>query len=93
MIANLGKYNTFTMNEEEERHSQSFSLLHKAYFQNRRYELVLELDALPPDFQNPTEYFYRRAQVQAKIDMLTELIELEVPSSLTNVDNHEGNEL
>ena len=90
MFPRLGKYNTFTLSEEEEVIGSTFTILQKAWLQNRRYELIEELDKLAPDFEKPNEFFFQRAQRQAKIDMLTELIDIEASSNLINEEERDN---
>lgn len=81
MQAKLGLYISFEFDQTgEEAVAQTFTVLNKVYFQNLRYELVLQRDLLMPNLQNPEEYFYAKSQLDGKIDLLTELIDL-VPKS------------
>ncbi len=74
-LAKLGLYSHFEFFGEEERIAQTFSLLNKAFLQNRRYELVLQRDKLVPDFTHLEDYLYEKVQLDGRIDQLTELID------------------
>ena len=72
----LGLYVDFDfITPEEELEAADFTLLNKVFFQKRRYELVMQRDNLRPDFDRPNDYFFAKAQLDARIDQLTELIQ------------------
>lgn len=70
------KYYDFT--PEELPVAQTFNFLQKYFLHNMRYEAVLQRDALVPDFQCPEDYFYKKAQLDGQIAVLTYLIDLNV---------------
>lgn len=85
--AKLGLYINFDFDAPgEEEVAQTFTVMNKAYFQNLRYDAVMARDALPPNLQNPEEFFFAKAQLDGRIDLLTELIEL-VPKSAETTDS------
>lgn len=88
MTPQLGMFTSFDLSPEEEAVGATFNLFQKAWMQNRRYELQIQLNNLVPDFQQPTEYFYARAQLLARIDQLTELID---SNPITEATTTEGN--
>jgi hypothetical protein len=84
MTPKLGLYIEFDLTKEEENVAQTFNTLQKAYLQNLRYECVMQRDRLVPDFEHPSDYFFAKAQLDGRIDQLTELIDL-IPDSASTV--------
>lgn len=72
------EYSAFLFEGNEEKVAQTFNQLQKMFLQNLRYESVQERDRLIPDFKCPEDYFYRKAQLDGQIAVLTYLIDLEV---------------
>lgn len=70
----MGLYNSFQMSDEELKVARSLNILQKCWLQNIQYELVLRRDRLEINMQHPQEYFYQKAQLDGRIDQLTELI-------------------
>lgn len=82
-----GLYNRYEFNKVEEPVAQQFNHLQKMYLENLRYEAMLQRDELVPDFKCPEDYFYRKAQIDGQIQVLTFLIDLE--PEVSEVDNQQ----
>lgn len=81
-----GKYTGYQFEGDEEQVAQTFHHLQKMFLQNLRLESQVTKDGLIPDFDCPQDYFYRKAQLDGQIQVLSYLIELEVKDANQTTD-------